>query len=239
MTRCTVIVVRPAPAVETATSELSPGPAKKRIRDPEAHRAAILDAARAAFAERGFARATIREIAQRAGVTHGLVMRHFASKEALFIAAVPGTRDLGDNVAGDLDGLPGRVARAYVERMEAANGADPFIALIRSAADEKSARRLLAAMREQSLDAYRTVLHAPDTEQRVDLVGAHLIGVTFSRYVLKDGPLATMTPGQLTRYLTISLTGILFGPADPGAAPGMAQPPVATNQPPATEATDT
>ena len=212
-------IVRPGPAVETATGELSRGRAKKRIRDPEAHRAAILDAARAAFAERGFARATIREIAQRAGVTHGLVMRHFPSKEALFIAAVPGTRDLVYNVAGDLDGLPGRVARAYVERMESANGADPFIALVRSAADETSAKRLLVAMRRRSLDAYRTVLDAPDTEQRVDLVGAHLIGVTFSRYVLQNGPLATMTPGQLTRYLTTSLTGILFGPVDAEAAP--------------------
>ena len=172
-----------------------------------------------AFAERGFAKATIREIAQRAGVTHGLVMRHFPSKEALFIAAVPGTRDLVYNVAGDLDGLPGRVARAYVERMEAANGADPFIALVRSAADETSAKRLLVAMRRRSLDAYRTVLDAPDIEQRVDLVGAHLIGVTFSRYVLQNGPLATMTPGQLTRYLTTSLTGILFGPVDAEAAP--------------------
>jgi hypothetical protein len=46
-------------------------------------------------------------------------MSHFPSKEALFIAAVPGTRDLADNVAGDLDGLPGRVARAYVERTPA------------------------------------------------------------------------------------------------------------------------
>ena len=218
MTRCTVTFVMPAPDAATPAEQLPPPQAKKRVRAPEVHRAAILDAARATFAERGFAKATIREIAQRAGVTHGLVMRHFPSKEALFVAAVPGAGHLGHNVAGDLGGLPGRVARAYVERMEAADGADPFIAVVRSAADEKTARRLLAAMRERSLAAYRTVLDAPDTEQRVDLVGAHLIGVTFSRYVLKDGPLAAMTPGQLTAYLTSSLTGILFGPQEPDPA---------------------
>ncbi len=64
-------------------------PKRKRVRDPEAHRAAILGAARAAFAERGYARATIRDIAARAGVTHSLVMRHFTSKEGLFLSVSP------------------------------------------------------------------------------------------------------------------------------------------------------
>lgn len=68
----------------------APAVVRKRVRAPEVHREAILEAARAAFAERGYTRATIREIAGRAGVTHGLVMRHFGSKEQLFLAAVPG-----------------------------------------------------------------------------------------------------------------------------------------------------
>lgn len=45
----------------------------------------------------------------------------------------------------------------------------------------------------------------------MDLVGAHLIGVTFSRYLLADGPLAAMSADELTDYLTASLHGILFG----------------------------
>ncbi|MFE9671150.1 TetR family transcriptional regulator [Microbispora bryophytorum] len=105
------------------------------MRDPEARRAAILTAAHSVFAERGYAKATIREIAQRAGVTHGLVV----------------------------------------------------------------------------------LLTGPDVALRVDLLGAHLIGVTFSRYVLADGPIAAMSAGELTRYLTMTLDGILFGSA--GTAP--------------------
>src|SRR3954470_3718308 len=101
-------------------------PATRRTRDPEAQRAAIVAAARQVFAEQGFAKATIREIARRAGVTHGLVMLHFESKERLFLAAVPGTRDLADSVAGDLDGLPARIAASFVRRMETADNADPF-----------------------------------------------------------------------------------------------------------------
>ena len=48
----------------------------------------ILSAALAAFAERGFDGATTREIAAAAGVPQGLVSYHFASKQALWEAAV-------------------------------------------------------------------------------------------------------------------------------------------------------
>jgi len=46
-------------------------------------RARIRDAAIQLFAERGIAAATVRDIAQAAGVSSGLVRHHFGSKEAL------------------------------------------------------------------------------------------------------------------------------------------------------------
>jgi AcrR family transcriptional regulator len=46
-------------------------------------RARIRDAAMALFAERGMAAATIRDIAQAAGVSSGLLRHHFGSKEGL------------------------------------------------------------------------------------------------------------------------------------------------------------
>lgn len=182
----------------------------KRRRDPVAHRAAILAAARAAFAERGYAKATIREIAQRAGVTHGSVMRHFASKEQLFVAAMPGPRNLDTVLPGPPGTLAERIARAFVERMERPEGDDPFLAMIRSVgSEEPAATRLYDAMRLRSLQAYRSVLDGPELEERVDLLGAHLIGVTFSRYVVKSGPLAQMPPERLIQYLTHTLQAIL------------------------------
>ncbi|MEV0382037.1 TetR family transcriptional regulator [Nonomuraea sp. NPDC050643] len=185
---------------------------KRRRRDPEASRAAILDAARAAFAERGYARATIREIAQRAGVTHGLVMRHFSSKEQLFIAAMPEGRDLRDLMPGSPETLPERIAQTFVDRMEHADGNDPFIALIRGAAsDEHAATNLYLAMRQRSIESYRALITGPDAEERIDLLGAHLIGVTFSRYVIKSGPLSEMTSEVLVHHLTRTLRNILLG----------------------------
>lgn len=58
--------------------------------------------------------------------------------------------------------------------------------------------------------AYRTVLTGDDVDIRVDLVGSLLIGVTLSRYVLAEGPLSTMPPDGLVRYLTKALGAILL-----------------------------
>jgi AcrR family transcriptional regulator len=180
-------------------------------RDPQGHRRAILEAARACFGERGFARATIRDIAARAGVTHGLVMRQFASKEQLFLAAVPGHRELDQVIAGDPASVPERVARAYVERMEADATGDPLVVLLRSvASDQQAAASLYAAMEENSIQAYGKVLDGPDLALRVAMLGAQLIGVTFNRYIARTGPLAEMPPAALTEHLTRVLRRILF-----------------------------
>ena len=183
----------------------------KRTRDPEAKRAAILVAARVVFAEYGYERATIREIARRAGVTHGLVVLHFATKEKLFLAAIPGSSFMAASVPGDLEGLPARVAKAYVARMEMAEDVDPLIALLRSAAGDQSvAKALLRAMRQEATVVYRKVLTGPDMETKVDMIAAHLIGVTFSRYVLADGSLAALSPDELIDRLTRTLRAILL-----------------------------
>jgi TetR/AcrR family transcriptional regulator len=55
-----------------------------RVRDPEATRNAILDAAESAFLSKGFAETSTSEIARRAGVTKSLIHHHFGSKEALW-----------------------------------------------------------------------------------------------------------------------------------------------------------
>lgn len=200
-----------SPITRTPPTDQDAAPPSKRRRAPEERRAAIVEAARAAFAELGFGKTTIREVARRAGVTHGLVIRHFGSKEQLFLAAVPSPRTLMEELAGDPKTLPVRVARSYVRRMAASGGNDPFVAMLRAvAAEEEAAKRLFGAMQDDSLEMYRHVIPGPALEERVASVGAYLIGVTFSRYVFKSGPLATMTDEELTRHLIPHLRAILL-----------------------------
>ena len=193
------------------TEEHAEAPRVRR-RNPQASRAAILAAARAAFAEQGYAGATIRDIARRAGVTHGLVMMHFASKEQLFLAAVPGHRDLAEVVAGEPELLPERVAAAFVERMESDSNDDPLIALVRSAASNvDAATRLYTAMQANSVELYRDLLPGPDQVGRVEFVGALMIGVTFSRYIVRSGRLAEMSADELREHLIPLLRTIMLG----------------------------
>jgi len=55
-----------------------------KVRNPEATRAAILDAAEEVFLERGYAAAPLSAIANNAGVTKSLLHHHFESKQNLW-----------------------------------------------------------------------------------------------------------------------------------------------------------
>jgi hypothetical protein len=110
----------------------------------------------------------------------------------------------------DIDELPERIARSYVENIEADGSTDPFVAVIRSAGDTDVARQLLRAMRMEPAEAYLSSLDASDLDRRGDLLGALLIGVTFSRYVLADGQLAAMSSEELVEYLIPPIRTILL-----------------------------
>jgi AcrR family transcriptional regulator len=57
-----------------------------RERRLEHTRSLLLDAAEEVFAEKGFAPATLDDIAHAAGYTKGAIYKHFATKEDLFLA---------------------------------------------------------------------------------------------------------------------------------------------------------
>lgn len=78
---------------------------RKRRRGRVATTAAILDAAAELFSERGYSAVSVRDIAERAGVTHALVHQYVGSKDEVFravlkrgegvlVSAAPGNPDL-------------------------------------------------------------------------------------------------------------------------------------------------
>jgi AcrR family transcriptional regulator len=78
----------PGEAIEGA-GVATPGPPRTKAAQSEATTTALIAAARAMFAERGYAAVGTEEIVQRAGVTRGALYHHFrAGKEELFRAVL-------------------------------------------------------------------------------------------------------------------------------------------------------
>ncbi|SEB89676.1 DNA-binding transcriptional regulator YbjK [Streptomyces misionensis] len=92
---------------------------RKRVNHYGTGRVALLDAAVRVVARGGLRRLTYRAVAEEAGVTHGLVVHHFGSRDALIEEAVThairaslrgSALDNGSGRAADFaDGLPGMV----------------------------------------------------------------------------------------------------------------------------------
>jgi len=80
--------------------------ARRTKEDACATRNSLLDAAEQVFYEQGVARASLNEIAQRAGATRGAVYWHFKDKLDLFYAMLERvTLPLGQDIYGDEEGM--------------------------------------------------------------------------------------------------------------------------------------
>lgn len=86
-----------------------------RRRDSTATRAAILQAARSAFATKGYNASGLREIAGDAGVNSALVKRYFGSKEQLFEAALEASMSMSQIMAGGRENFGKYVVYYFTE----------------------------------------------------------------------------------------------------------------------------
>ncbi len=89
---------------------------------PEERKAELLAAALAVFAELGFERATLQDVADRAGVTKGALYHYFDSKNELFIELVRArvhdlVAALDARVTGDAGVTREQLLHDYLERL--------------------------------------------------------------------------------------------------------------------------
>lgn len=87
------------------------GRSPKWQRRPEARPAEIVEAAIEAFGQLGYERATLADVARRAGVCSGTVAHYFGSKGSLFEAAI--AERFGQFVAGEESALAGSDGPAW------------------------------------------------------------------------------------------------------------------------------
>jgi len=179
-------------------------------------REAILDAARRAFAEHGYQHATIRGVADLAGVDPALVHHYFGTKQALFVAAVQLPVNPVSQLMAVLAEDPGQAGERMVELFlsiwDHAADQSPLLALVRSAVgDEHAAAMLREFITEEVLGQIAHRLGSPDAQLRATLVGSQIIGLAMARYIVKVEPLASAPAAQVVEAIGPTLQRYLTG----------------------------
>lgn len=188
-----------------------------RRRDAAATRAVILAAARELFAERGYERATVRDIATRAGVNQALLFRYFGSKDELFRATMT---DRGRSMleAGSVETLLSRLLEQALEPSAAAAHGSWLQAALRSSGHEASASVIRRELGEEYIRALSTLTDGTGAEVRADLLLAWLLGIGLVRSVLHREPLASADPAEVAGYV-LRAAGVLLERNDPDFPP--------------------
>jgi AcrR family transcriptional regulator len=180
-----------------------------RSRNAAQTRADILAAARLRFGSDGYQSTTLRAVAADVGIDPALIIRYFGTKQALFAEAAEFTIDLPDLSAVDHD----EIADVLLSRFFAVWERDTtFVALLRAAMTSETAadtmRKVFAA---QVAPAFAAV--APDhPAQRAGLIGALVIGLATTRYVLANPAVADLTRQEVIGWTRPLIRQLLVGP---------------------------
>jgi AcrR family transcriptional regulator len=168
-------------------------------------RAQIVDAARATFSEEGYAEASMRGVARRAGVDPALVHHYFSDKAALFVEtmALPiDPRAIKDEV--DAGGFSGeRLIERFLTQWETdgQSGSPRFVGLVQAMA---ASTEVVDNLRQFLTE--RIGLHgAPGDDEatrsrRLSLVSSQLLGIAWNRYVMRLEPMASASRAEVARW---------------------------------------
>jgi AcrR family transcriptional regulator len=191
-----------------STFSAEPTSREERRRRTEA---CILATARRLFAEEGFERATIRAVAQRAGVDPALVMQYYGSKEGLFAAAMKGAHGGGSLWQATREEIPAAALRDLFAKFEDTDR-EAAIALMRNFLTHPEANRIMRdeVMCKLSAGMAGTIGGA-DARLKAALVAACVAGVGLARYLLEIPGLAEAERADVERLMEPALRAVLDG----------------------------
>lgn len=185
-------------------------------------RDAIRAAAIEQFSERGYDRPSMRSIAQQAGVDPALVKHYFGSKHALFVDVVELPFDPALVIpalfgGGGRDQIGARLAGFLVSVLEQPAARQRIIGLVRAAASEPEAARMVRELLTREIFA-RVVeeLRVGDATLRANLVASQVVGLVMARYVVGLEPLASMRAENVAMAIAPNLQHYLTGPIGAG-----------------------
>ncbi len=186
----------------------------------EDRREQIIDAAMRVFAQKGFVRATNKDVAREAGITPGLIYHYFENKEALLIAIIEGRTPLKV-----LTSLPSNVLLVppeqffpfVIQQILTVVETENFIALVRVILPELlnnenayiaqiAPRAIQRAL--NSLSEYLEAQMQAGTLQRADVLlntqifFGSIVGIVIRRQLLRDPAALVYTQEQIAVAIT-------------------------------------
>lgn len=215
-------------------------PGDLRNLNPQDAAGAVLQAARLAFASRGYAQTTMKSVAAAAGVAPGVVKSLFDNKERLFAAAMrlpfEPSQAVPELIAPGLDGMGDRLVRMTLSLMGDENVRRDLTRLLKSdQATSMSASAARATMpggdsayaleqlrflseyvQSTIVDRVVTALGVPDARLRIALISSYLVGICATRYLLRIEPLASASDDEVVALVGPAIQALL----DPTRKPG-------------------
>jgi AcrR family transcriptional regulator len=187
---------------------------------PNTTRALIEDTARKLFAELGYERTSLRQVALQAGVDPTLVSHYFGAKRDLFLAVV----ELPFNpaavidavVAGDQATAGRRLATLVLTILDDEVRRRPLLGIVRAATAEPEAAALVRDFLTRNvITPIAARLGTDDADYRAALVMSQIMGFTLTRYVVGIDALAHRDREAVTADLGGTLQRYLFGELSP------------------------
>lgn len=181
-------------------------------------RDAILDAAKMLFGSQGYEGASLRAIANAAGVDPASIRHFFGDKEGLFVATIANrtaiaTR-LGEAFAGESDRLGARFAETYLGLWDDDETGPILRAMARTAFNSEHSAALLRDILSTRVTAGMTPDLAAQEEMplRMLLAGAHLFGIAIARNLAHADPLVSLDRDRLVGIVAPVVQNFLTGP---------------------------
>lgn len=184
-----------------------------RWRSGAESRRRILDAARDAFAERGYGATTVRAVATAAEVDPAMVFYFFGTKQGLFAAAT----ELPDHLppafdalfTGGLNGLGERLIRTLVTNLDASGR--PPLGLLAASPQDRSVALLREFLDRELTARLAGLLTAPDAPWRAGAVNVQLLGLAVARYLTRIEPMASASADELVAHFAPIVDHCLTG----------------------------
>ena len=196
---------------------------------PQDAAGAVLQAARLAFASRGYASTTMKSVAAAAGVAPGVVTSLYRNKERLFAAAMRLPFDpasaVPELVAPGLDGMGERIVRMVVtlmgdpqvrrdvsRLMTSTPAAGATAAAVRAGSPDtvlEQLRLVSEYLQATVVDPVARAVGIPDARLRASVITSYLVGVIATRYLLRVEPLASASDDDVVLIVGPAVQALL------------------------------